>query len=200
VSGKGLVPRYSWFLLSVLSLVLLLAACHAPAPTPTPTSTPTPALPAPVTVDLSGEMDATGATTGAVTIVSSDGRVELTLPKGAQVWDAQRQLTTSITCTPYQPPESKEGMVVGLAYGFGGATVMPAAIVSISYDPPPPHPGIDLSKPEVAFWWPPSTEWITWPNARQFVNLATHTVTIRQIGFYPMVVMFWYADMTPPVS
>ncbi|MFH1483926.1 MAG: hypothetical protein ABIG98_06770 [Chloroflexota bacterium] len=212
--SEGLAPRYSWFVLSVLSLVLLLAACVVPATTPTPTPTPTPTLtptptptatpgvPAPVTVDLSGKMDAAGKLTEAVAIASSDGRAKLTLPAGATVLDAQKQPGKSITITPYRPPESKEGVVVGLAYDIGGAvkdgTVSPAATLVMTYDPPSANPRIDLTKPQISGWWEPKKSWVSRP-APVTVS-SPGTLTSKQANIIPVVVIFWFVDLTAPVS
>ncbi len=203
--GERGAARAWWPLFCVLSLALVLAACVVPAatptPSPTPTPTPTPGVPAPVTVDLSGKMDAAGKLTEAVTIASSDGRLKLTLAAGATVLDAQKQPAKSITITPYRPPESKEGVVVGLAYDIGGAvkdgTVSPAATLVMTYDPPSANPRIDLSKPDISGWWQPKNSWVKRPAA---VTVSAGTLTSKQTNLIPVVVIFWFVDLTAPVS
>jgi hypothetical protein len=192
-----------WLLISVLASLFPLAACHGPAATPTPVSTPTAALPPPVTVDLSGKISGTGILLEDVVIVSSDGRAKMTIEKGSRVRDEQNQPGKSITCTPMIPPESGDGVVVGLAYDFGGAVaggkVSPPAEITISYDPPPAGPRIDLNKPDIAGWWPQRDRWILTPDPAT-VDLTTHTIKSWQAWFLPAVVIFWYEDLVPPIS
>jgi hypothetical protein len=146
-------------------------------------------------------MDATGKLTEAVTIASSDGRAKLTLAAGATVLDAQKQPGKSITITPYRPPESKEGVVVGLAYDIGGAvkdgTVSPAATLVMTYDPPPANPRIDLAKPQISGWWEPKKSWVSRPAP---VTVGAGTLTSKQANIIPVVVIFWYVDLVAPVS
>jgi len=154
-------------------------------------------------VDLSGKMDATGKLTEAVTVASSDGRAKLTLPSGASVLDAQKQPAKSITCTPYKPPTSSEGVVVGLAHDFGGAaaggTVSPSPTLVMTCDLPADSPIIDLTKPQIAGWWQPKNQWVS-RTAPVTVDAANRTLTSRQNNILPVVVMFWYVDMIPPIS
>ena len=181
---------------------LLVAACgqKATQTTPTPSSQ---ALPPPVTVDLSGKISDTGILLEDVVIVSSDGRAKMTLEKGTRVRDEQNRPGTSITCTPMMPRESKEGLVVGLAYDFGGEVaggkISPSAAISISYDPPPARQGIDLKKPDIAGWWPQRDAWILTPDPAT-ADLTTHTVESWQAWFLPAVIIFWYEYAVPPIS
>jgi len=208
--GERGAARAWWFLLSVLSLVLMLAACRGSVATPTPAVTPTltrtpasTALPPPVTVDLLGKISDTGILLETITITSSDGRAKMTLEKGSRVRDEQNQPGKSITCTPMRPQESNDGVVVGLAYDFGGAVaggkVSPAAEIAMSYDPPPARPRIDLNKPDIAGWWPPRDRWILTPDPAT-ADLTAHTIKSWQAWFLPAVVIFWYVDVVPPIS
>ncbi len=182
-------------------------AAPTPTPTPTPLATPGPTrapLPPPVTVDLSGRISDTGILLEDVVIASSDGRAKMTLPKGGRVLDTQGQPPKYVTCTPVTPQESKEGLVVGLAYDFsapGTGTIAsrPAATLVISYDPPPANPRIDLNKPDVACWWEEENVWVERP-PRVTADLATHTAQTVQMNLnLHLVVMFWYLDTMPPL-
>ena len=193
--------RSGWLLISVLASLFPLAACRGPAATPTTvptptagvTSAPTPtsaALPPPVTVDLSGKISDTGILLETITITSSDGRAKMTLDKGSRVRDEQNQPGKSITCTPMRPQESNDGVVVGLAYDFGGAVaggkVSPAAEITMSYHPPPANSRIDLNEPDIAGWWQPKNQWVTRPAP---VTVSGGTLTSRQANIIPVVVM-----------
>jgi len=214
--GKDLLPRYRWIVPGVFSLVLLLAACSRSTPAPTPTSTPVrtptsaptstavppPTPPAPVTVDLTGKVDATGALTEEVVVTSSDGRAKLTMPKGSVPLNEQGQPLKAITCTALFPPESKEGMVVGWAYAFSdpwtNGTLRPTGSITVSYEPPPANPRIDLTKPQIAGWYEPKKSWVARPAPTTLASPGT--VTSRQGYIQTVVVIFWYVDLTPPVS
>ena len=220
--SKGLVPRYSRFLLSVLSLVLLLAACAVPAATPTTTTTPTPAPtatptptpalaptprgtpPPPVTADLTGRIDATtGALTEDVVIFSSDGRARLAMPDESVLLNEQGQPLKSITITPLVPPQSNEGVVVGWAYAFSdpwtNGTLRPPGTITLSYVPPPANPRIDVTKPQIAGWWEPKKSWVSRPDATT-AGSTPSTITSRQGYIQTVVVIFWYVDIAVPVS
>ena len=188
----------------VLIAMSLLGAC-VPIPAPLPQSTLETAdasLP-PVTVDFSDRVDAQGGLTEGVEVVCSDGRAKMSLAKGAKVLDAQGQPASSITCTPMTPPASQEGVTVGLAYDFGGAaadgTVKPPATLTPSCDAPPASPRIDLTKPQIAGWWTPTSQWVSRP-APVAADEATGTLTSRQANILPVVVIFWYVDLNPPIS
>src|SRR3990170_5336166 len=140
---------------------LLLAACLAPVPTtPTPTSAP---LPPPVTVDLSSKTDSQGVLMETVRITSSDGRLTSTLPRGSRLLDGKGRPVKSLTLTPYRPPESMDGVVVGLAYKWDEVAtwgnVDPTGNVTISYDPPPASPRINANRPDIAAWWDEKNLW-----------------------------------------
>jgi len=178
---------------------LLLAACLAPVTTtPTPTSAP---LPPPVTVDLSSKTDSQGVLLETVRITSSDGRLTSTLPKGSRLLDGKGRPVKSLTLTPYRPPESEYGVVVGLAYKWDAAvdwgSVDPTGNVTISYDPAPANPRI-YAKPDLAAWWDEKNMWAmrTRPST---MDPATHTLSGPQVRFHPYVVIYWYADITPPL-
>jgi len=209
--SKGRAARSGWVLISVLASLFPLAACLVPAATPTPSVTPTPtstpasaALPPPGTVDLSGKISSLGFMLETVQVVSSDGRATLTLPKGALVMDDNRQPAKSVTCTPFQPRESSEGLVVGLAYEWAvgesagelghHGTMMPVGTISITYDPPPAQPRIDLSHPDLPCWWESEGMWKE-RTAVPTVDPAGHTITSPMANFIPVVVIFWYTDV-----
>lgn len=105
-----------------------------PAPTATPSLAPRPGL----SGSLSGRLDATGALTEDVQVVSDDGLAVLKLPRGTRVLDAQGQPLASITVTsPKLPPATDTFARVGEGYEFGpeGATLDPPASLTINYDP-----------------------------------------------------------------
>ena len=190
-----------------LFFVFQPTAAPTPTPTPTPLATPSPTLAPlspPVTVDLTGKISDTGILLEDVVIASSDGRAKMTLPKGGRVLDTQGQPPKYVTCTPLTPQESKEGLVVGLAYDFsapGTGTIAsrPAATLVISYDPPPANPRIDLNKPDIACWWEEENVWVERP-PRVTADLATHTAQTVQMNLnLHLVVMFWYLDTMPPL-
>ncbi len=201
--------RSVWLLISVLVALLLQAACIVPAPTLTPAPSPTPVLPPPVTVDLSGKIDGQGILSEEVVVASCDGRAQMILKKGTFVLDEQGQPAKSISCIPYVPAESREGVVVGLAYEFRWfrgalekeeATIAPAAKVIIRYDPPPANQWIDPNRPDVAGWWAEGEKWVKRP-LTQPVDLTTRTITTWQGKGCPiLVVIFWYLNIVPPVS
>lgn len=201
---EKVLPAWAvWLIISGLAPFLLLAACRGPSATPTPVPTSTATLPPPVAVDLSGKISDAGILLEDVVIVSSDGRAKMTLEKGYRVRDAQNQPGKSITCTPMRPRESKDGVVVGLAYDFGGAVaggkVSPAAAITISYDPPPASPRINLNNPDIAGWWPQRDAWILTPDPAT-ADLTARTIKSWQAWFLPAVVIFWYVDVAPPIS
>ena len=207
--------RSVWLLISVLVPLLLQAACIVPGPTPPPAPTsapapsPTPVLPPPVTVDLQGKTDASGVLLEEVVVASSDGRAQMTLKKGTFVLDEQGQPAKSISCIPYVPAESRDGVVMGLAYEFRwfrgaleeeAAKINPAAKIIIKYDPPPANPWIDPNRPDVAGWWAEGEKWVKRP-LTQPVDLTTRTITTWQGKGCPiLVVIFWYLNIVPPVS
>ena len=191
-----------------LFFVFQPTAAPTPTPTPTPLATPSPTLAPlspPVTVDLTGKISDTGILLEDVVIASSDGRAKLTLPKGALVMDDNRQPAKSVTCTPFQPPESKEGLVVGLGYEWAvgesagelghHGTIMPVATVSITYDSPPANPRIDLSKPDIAVWSAEKQLWVKCPSPVT-AELATRTLTGSLANFGSAVVIYWYTDVS----
>ncbi len=203
--------RSGWLLISVLASVFPLAACLVPVATPTPSVTPTPtstpasaALPPPVTVDLSGKINSLGFMLETVQVVSSDGRAKLTLPKGAVVLDEEKHPPKSITCTPFQPPESQDGLVVGLAYEWAAGeaagelghqgTIMPPATITITYDPPPANPRIDPNNPDMPCWWEAEGMWKE-RTAIPTVDPANRIITSPMANFIPVVVIFWYTDV-----
>ena len=177
---------------------LLLAACLAPV-----TTTPTPTLaqlPPPVTVDLSSKVDGQGVLLETVRITSSDGRMTSTLPRGSRLLDGKGRPVKSLTLTPYLPPESEYGVVVGLAYKWDEVAtwgnVDPTGNVTISYDPPPANPRIDPNNPNLGVWW--QGEWLA-RRVPYTVDLAARTLSGPQLRFHDYVVLFWYTDITPPV-
>ena len=107
-------------------------------PAPAPTLAPSPGL----TVSLSGRLDATGALTEGVQVVSEDGLAVLELPRGTKVLDAQGQPVADISITARRLPLRTDAAWVGEAYEFGpaGATVDPPAPLTISYDPRANYP------------------------------------------------------------
>jgi hypothetical protein len=98
-----------------------------------PTLAPGPGL----TASLSGRLDATGALTEDVQVVSEDGLAVLELPRGTKVLDAQGQPVADISVTAGRLPLRTDAAWVGEAYEFGpaGATLDPPASLTISYDP-----------------------------------------------------------------
>jgi len=209
--SEGRAARSRWLLASVLASLLPLTACLVPVAAATPAgapshtaSAPVAPLPPPVTVDLSGKINSLGFMTETAQVVSSDGRAKLTLPKGALVMDDNRQPAKSVTCTPFQPRESSEGLVVGLAYEWAvgesagelghHGTIMPVATITITYDPPPANPRIDLSHPDLPCWWESEGMWKE-RTAIPTVDPAGHTVTSPMANFIPVVVIFWYTDV-----
>ncbi len=198
--SKIVPARVVWLLVSLLAPLLLLMGCLVPVTTtPTPTSAP---LPPPVTVDLSSKVDSQGVLLETVRITSSDGRLTSTLPKGSRLLDGKGRPVKSLTLTPYRPPESTDGVVVGLAYKWDEAvlwgSVDPTGNVTISYDPPPANPRINANKPALAAWWDEKNLWAerTRPST---VDPATHTISGPQVRFHPYVIIYWYADITPPL-
>jgi len=196
-----IVPaRVVWFLASGLTPLFLLTGCLVPVTTtPTPTSAP---LPPPVTVDLSSKTDSQGVLLETVRITSSDGRLTSTLPKGSRLLDSKGRPVKSLTLTPYRPPESSDGVVVGLAYKWDEAAtwgiVDPTGNVTISYDPPPANPRINVNKPDIAAWWDEKNLWAMRTRPATADPVA-HTISGPQVRFHPWVVIFWYADITPPL-
>ncbi|MFH1483268.1 MAG: hypothetical protein ABIG98_03315 [Chloroflexota bacterium] len=177
---------------------------------------PTLVLFPPVTVDLEGKTDASGVLLEEVVVASSDGRAQMTLKKGTLVLDEQGQPAKSISCVLYVPAESRDGVVVGLAYefrwfqgaseDFQGASekeepkIDPAAKIIIKYDPPPANPWIDPNRPDVAGWWAEGEKWVKRP-LTQPLDLTTRTITTWQGKGCPiLVVIFWYLDIVPPIS
>jgi len=108
-----------------------------PAPTATQAPTSSPGL-----MSLSGRLDAAGALTQDVQVVSDDGLAVLSLPGGSKLLDAQGQPLTEITITARSLPFRIDAAWVGKAYEFGpaGATVDPPAPLAISYDPRANYP------------------------------------------------------------
>jgi len=100
----------------------------------TPARTPGPELSA----SLSAGLDATGALTEDVQVVSQDGLAVLSLPRGTKVLDAQGQPLASITVTFADILSVSATFArVGEGYKFGpeGATLDPPASLTINYDP-----------------------------------------------------------------
>jgi len=156
-------------------------------------------LPAGEYVGLSGKIDGTGTLLETVIVASGDNRAKLTLPKEAKVLDAKGQPAKYITCTVFEPALSKEGMVVGLGYNFGGGvvggTVTPEATLVMTYEPPPANPRIDLSKPDIAVWSAEKQLWVKCPSPVT-ADLATCTLTGSLANFGSVVVVYWYADVS----
>ena len=156
-------------------------------------------LPAGEYVGLSGKIDGTGTLLETVTVASGDNRAKLTLPKEAKVLDAKRQPAKYITCTVFVPASSKEGLVVGLGYNFGGGvvggTVTPDATLVMTYEPPPANPRIDLSKPDIAVWSAEKQLWVRCPSPVT-ADLATCTLTGSLANFGSVVVIYWYVDVS----
>jgi hypothetical protein len=109
-----------------------------PAPTATPTLAPGPSP----SVSLSGRLDATGALTEDVQVVSEDGLAVLKLPRGTKVLAAGGQPPAAITVTAMSVPLRPDAAYVGLAYEFGpeGTVLDPPASLTISYDPRATYP------------------------------------------------------------
>ncbi len=110
--------------------------------TPTPTATPALAPGPGPSTSLSGRLEATGALTEDVQMVSEDGLAVLSLARGTKVLDAQGQPQAAITITARRLPFRTDAAWVGEAYEFGpaGATLDPPAPLTISYDPRANYP------------------------------------------------------------
>ena len=91
----------------------------APAPTATPPLAPSPGL----SVSLSGRLDAAGAVTEDVEMISEDGLAVLKLPRGTKVLDAQGQPPAAITVTATGLPGRTDAAWVGEAYEFSSEQV-----------------------------------------------------------------------------
>jgi hypothetical protein len=193
--SKIVPARVVWLLVSGLIPLVLLTGCLVPVTTPTP-------LPPPVTVDLSSKTDSQGVLLETVRITSSDGRLTSTLPKGSRLLDGKGRPVKSLTLTPYRPPESSDGVVVGLAYKWDDValwgSVDPTGNVTISYDPPPANSRINANKPDIAAWWDEKNLWAMRTRPAT-ADPATHTISGPQVRFHPYVVIYWYADVTPPL-
>jgi len=191
--------RGALLFVSLLTPALLLAGCVVPASTPAPAAVP---LPPPVTVDLSTKTDSQGVLLETVRITSSDGRLTSTLPRGSRLLDGKGRPVKSLTLTPYVPPQSTDGVIVGLAYKWDEVVtwgnVDPTGNVTISYDPPPANPRINVNKPDIVAWWDEKNLWAARTRPAT-ADLVAHTLSGPQVRFHPYAVIFWYTDITPPV-
>jgi hypothetical protein len=177
-------------------------AATTAAPTAAPTGAGALSAPGVVTVDLTGKIDAQGTLQVPVEVVSSDGRAKLSLAKGTKVLDSKGQPVKSITVTPRatQPGESKEAYLSGLAYDFGNITVRPLATLTISYDPPPATVSrINPNDPQLGGFWEEKKLWVK-PKNPVKADLNAHTVSGTIGNPATFIVLFWYTDITPPVS
>jgi hypothetical protein len=105
-----------------------------PAQTTAPALTPGPGL----STSLSGRLDATGALTEDVRVVSEDGLAVLELLRETKVLDAQRQPLAAISVTLADILAASFTFArVGEGYKFEpeGATLDPPASLTINYDP-----------------------------------------------------------------
>ena len=109
---------------------------------PAPTATLAPAASPGLGISLSGRLDAAGALTEDVQVVSEDGLAVLSLAKGSKLLDAQGQPLAEITITATRLQFRMDAAWVGEAYEFGpaGATLDPPAPLAISYDPRANYP------------------------------------------------------------
>ena len=118
------------------------ASPRTAGPSALPTFTPglTPGTGA--SVSLSGRLDASGALTEDIEVISEDGLAVLKLPSGTRALDAQGQPLPAITVTAARLTLRTDLAWVGLAYEVGpdGATLDPPAPLTITYDPRANYP------------------------------------------------------------
>jgi hypothetical protein len=122
----------------------------------TPARTPGPELSA----SLSAGLDATGALTEDVQVVSQDGLAVLSLPRGTKVLDAQGQPLASITVTFADILSVSATFArVGEGYKFGpeGATLDPPASLTINYNPHATFPfdfvnDVEIGQVYLTYW------------------------------------------------
>ena len=179
----------------LLPLILLLVTCAPPFAATAPMATLVP----PVTVELSGKIDSQGILLADVEVVSSDGRAKLSLAKGTRVLDARNQPAKSIAVTPLLPAESNQALLAGVAFDFGGATVRPLGLLTLSYDEPPAVSSINLQDPQIAGFLEEQKLWVK-TNNPSTADLKTRTVTLRVGTLGTFVVLFWHTATTPPIS
>ncbi len=187
--------RLGQLAVALLPLVLLLVTCAPPFAATAPTATLVP----PVTVELSSKIDSQGTLLTDVEVVSSDGRAKLSLVKGTRVLDSNNQPAKSIAVTPLLPAESNQALLAGVAFDFGGATVRPLGLLTLSYDEPPAVSSINVQDPQIAGFLEEQKAWVK-TNNPSTANLKTRTVTLRVGTLGTFVVLFWYTATTPPIS
>lgn len=174
-----------------------IAGPSTPAPSATPTLAPRPGL----SVSLSGRLDAAGALTEDVRVVSEDGLAVLELPRGTKVLDAQGQLPAAITVTATGLPRRMDAAWVGEAYEFSPeqVTLAPPAPLSISYDPraswPFRYQDVDIRQVYMTY----DGEKGPLRPALASVEHPTPSVTAN-VGHLGTFVLFCEVNSWPPVS
>jgi hypothetical protein len=160
-----------------------------------------PAAATAITVDLTDKMDDEGRLLEAVEVVSSDRRAKLSLAKGTKILNASGRAVKSITVTsrPTRSSESTQAILSGVAYEFGNLAVRPEATLTISYDPPSPNSRINLQEPQLGFWDVRNEVWVK-PSAPVEADPKAHTVSVSTGSAASFVILFWYANVTPPIS
>ncbi len=133
-------------------------------------------------LQLSGLLNANGATKADLRLVSEDGLALLRLAKGTRVLDAQKRPGESVQVTAWQPALRRDIAYAGQAYRFspdGSPLNQPATLV-LDFDPkvyyPFRFPGADCTHLHIAFL---IDDVHVKPIQDAQVDQQTHSVTAR---------------------
>lgn len=164
------------------------ALTEAPEWEPVVTTTSVP----PVTVELSEKVDSAGVLLEDVQVISGDSVAMLYLVKGTRVLDASQPLNSvTVTVKPPQAQAETDPTVSlsELAYDFSprGATFDPPARLTLSYEPPVPLPGSEVSGPRIGYFREAESTW-TWLDVTADLDIHHVTAEIDHLGTF--IVLF----------
>ena len=137
-----------------------------------------PPAPTPGGTDLTDKLNPNGALISDVAAPSEDGVASVTIPAGTIGFTSFGFRLTQITVIPMTNPPAPpaDTSAVGLVYDFGpnGTYFSQQVFITISYDPTRLPEGVDEASLYIAWFNPPTQEWIKLDST---VDLVHHTIT-----------------------
>jgi len=143
-------------------------------------------------------VDSSGIVQDTVVLVSPDGSLTVTIPKGTKALDKNGKplaaLTAGVMATPPAPP--KDTAIIGLAYDFGpdGATFDPPIVLTWAYDEDALPEGVAEEDLVLAYWDSTAGAWVELPSV---VDVVNNIVTGQVAGFCCFGLL---GTVTPPVK